>query len=271
MFAPIDYEFNILGKMLDKPYKFANAGEEGNINPIMLENVMDYIKEFYPEIVSNEYFEQRKAIYDLVYFLDQLIDYPDNKQLHNDVMEAARIVAFKDELNYEDCKTPEDLFNYIDSHIKYGWLDNKKNKHINYLTRFKDSYLTSNIDEILDSNVGTCIEQAKLAKFFLDTHGYETEAFCKVNNAENVSLHCYVIYKELDSHKWHLFEHSRHMTRGIWTFDTKEEAERFYIDSSPNSIIYKLEEYPEGCTYNEFINYVYSHEPYVPASGRKNN
>ena len=59
---------------------------------------MSYVKKYYPEIVSISHLNERLGIYDIVYFLEQLIEYPKLEELKNDVLSAARIVIAKDSL-----------------------------------------------------------------------------------------------------------------------------------------------------------------------------
>ena len=60
-------------------------------------NVMSYVNKYYPEIVNTANLYERLGIYDIVYFLAQLVKHPELDELKNDVLSAAKIVTSKDE------------------------------------------------------------------------------------------------------------------------------------------------------------------------------
>ena len=102
MYAPKDFELDILYRMIRKPWKFASEETEQYTNSSDYTNIKLYIEKYYPELVNVEFLPQRLAIYDMIYYLSQLIDYPNSKELKNDIISAAKIVSLKDELNFEN-------------------------------------------------------------------------------------------------------------------------------------------------------------------------
>ena len=102
MYAPKDFELDILYRMIRKPWKFASEETEQYTNSSDYNNIKLYIEKYYPELVNVEFLSQRLAIYDMIYYLRQLINYPNLKELKNDVILAAKIVSLKDELNFEN-------------------------------------------------------------------------------------------------------------------------------------------------------------------------
>lgn len=98
MYAPRDFELDILYRMIRKPWKFASEETEKYTNLSDYSNIMSYIEKYYPEIVNIPNFYSRLAIYDIVYFLKYLIQHPDIKELKNDVLFAAKKVALEDEI-----------------------------------------------------------------------------------------------------------------------------------------------------------------------------
>lgn len=102
MYAPRDFELDILYRMIRKPWKFASEETEQYTNFSDYTNIMTYIEKYYPKLVSNPNLQQRLAIYDIVYFLDQLVKHPKLEELKNDVILAAKVVALKDEMTFKE-------------------------------------------------------------------------------------------------------------------------------------------------------------------------
>ena len=99
MYAPRDFELDILYRMIRKPWKFASEETEQYTDSSHYSNIMSYIEKYYPELVNVPNLYKRLAIYDIVYFLKHLIQHPDIEELKNDVLFAAKKVSLKDEIN----------------------------------------------------------------------------------------------------------------------------------------------------------------------------
>ena len=102
MYAPRDFELDILYRMIRKPWKFASAETEQYIDIKHYSNIMSYLQKYYPELVNIPNLYQRLAIYDMVYFLKQLVEHPEYEDLKNDVITGARIVTLKDKMTIND-------------------------------------------------------------------------------------------------------------------------------------------------------------------------
>ncbi len=171
LYAPRDFELDILYRMIRKPWKFASEETKQYTNSSHYSNIMVYIEKYYKELIDIPNLMQRLAIYDIVYFLRQLIKYPIIEELKNDVILGVKIVALKDELTFDAIKTPLELMDFMNINMEYGWIDNQGNKHINSLNGFRENYRTSSLSEMLETGLGTCIEQAKMIKFFFVMFG----------------------------------------------------------------------------------------------------
>ena len=75
-------------------------------------------------------------------------------------------------------RTPEDVYDWMDENIQYGWLDTENGQHIGEMKNFRKSYRTMSLEEILEYRFGTCIEQVALMKFLLDKIRVENKMFC---------------------------------------------------------------------------------------------
>lgn len=93
IYAPRDFELDILYRMIRKPWKFASEEIEQYTKLSDYENIMTYIEKYYKELVSNKYLYQRLAIYDMVYFLKQYLNNPQIEELKQDIIDSAKIVT----------------------------------------------------------------------------------------------------------------------------------------------------------------------------------
>lgn len=268
MIAPKDFELDILFRMIKKPWKFASEETEQYTNSSDYANIKLYVEKYYPELINTPFLSQRLAIYDMVYFLKQLINNPDSKELKEDVINASKIVALKDELNFKDLENAQQLMNYMDINIEYGWIDKFGKKHLNNLKGFRENYRISPIDEIIKNGIGTCIEQAKLIKLFFDNIGLENKLYCyrryeaEENFDKEVRMHCFVLFHYQDN--WYHFEHANFNKKGIHKYDCPDDAIRAEVDRHDESDIRELVEIPcipDFLTFKQFNQYVNTFEP----------
>ncbi len=93
LYAPIDFELDIIYRMIRKPWKFASEETEKYTKLEDYSNIMKYIKKYYPEIINIPNLYKRLAIYDMIYYMKQLNEYPHVKELKEDILNASRIVG----------------------------------------------------------------------------------------------------------------------------------------------------------------------------------
>lgn len=187
------------------------------------------------------------------------------------LFEVGNIITFNDKSNnrieeYNALKTADELMNFMDNNITYGWNDLNNKIHINNLFRVRQDYRVSSLEQTLNSGVGTCVEQANIIKTFFDrTHlenklycyrGYETED----NFDQEVRMHCFVLFKDND--KWYHFEHSNRKKRGIHPYNSIEEAidkvTEGYEENGDIRVLTEIPSIPDGITFKEFNEYVNS-------------
>lgn len=156
-----------------------------------------------------------------------------------------------------------DLMNFMNQNITYGWKDCNQGLHFNNLKGFRESYKISSINEMLETGLGTCIEQAKLIKYFFDKIGLENKIYChrRYETEENIDnevrMHCFVLFKYNDY--WYHFEHSNRPKRGIHKYESVESAIKDITSGFEITDIRKLteiSEIPDGLTFKEFNEYV---------------
>lgn len=96
MYAPRDFELDIFYRMIRKPWKFASEETEEYTEAGQYSNIMSYVNKYYPKMVNTPNLYERLGIYDIVYFLAQLVRHPELDELKNDVLSAAKVVTSKD-------------------------------------------------------------------------------------------------------------------------------------------------------------------------------
>lgn len=170
----------------------------------------------------------------------------------------------------EKIKTPEDIFVWMEDHIRYGWLDTEGNRHIDEMKNFRKLYRTMSIEEILKEKIGTCIEQVWLMKVLLDRIEMPNKMFCyRVFESDDFHemdaeehMHCFVLFFR-NNRCYHL-EYPAYKNKGIWKYDTEQEALKVITDhyiklrggkESPTTEFFEV---PYGCSFQEFNCYINS-------------
>lgn len=90
MYAPRDFELDILYRMIRKPWKYASEETEKYTDQNDYQNIMKYIEKYYPKLINIQNLNKRLAIYDLIYFLKHLVNHPEVEELKNDVINAVK-------------------------------------------------------------------------------------------------------------------------------------------------------------------------------------
>lgn len=92
IYAPRDFELDILYRMIRKPWKYASEETEKYTKLEDYKNIMKYIEKYYPEIIHIDNLDKRLAIYDVIYYLKHYINNPSIIELKEDILDAAKIV-----------------------------------------------------------------------------------------------------------------------------------------------------------------------------------
>lgn len=99
VYAPKDFELDIIYRMIRKPWKFASEENEKYTKLSDYENIMRYIEKYYPELINIDNLYERLAIYDMIYYLKQYINNSSITELKEDILNAALIVASSKDKN----------------------------------------------------------------------------------------------------------------------------------------------------------------------------
>ena len=173
-------------------------------------------------------------------------------------------------MKIEDIKTPNDILDYMNENIKYGWLDINNEEHIGNMKNFRKLYRTSSLEETISHGIGTCIEQVYLMSYLLNMLNIPNKMFCTriyegkdFNNLEaEEHMHCFVLYFQND--KVYQIEHPNWEKIGIYEYENEKSAIKvindYYVEmvegkSRPVTEFFKVE---PKISFKEFNNYINS-------------
>ena len=174
----------------------------------------------------------------------------------------------KPETNVPELHTAEDVYEWIDKNIEYGWLGQDGKAHICEMKDFRRQYRTMSVSQTIQQKIGTCIEQVALMHELLDTIEVPNQMYCcriyepddYGNREEDEHMHCFLLYFQ-NSKTYHM-EHPNVRQKGIYEYPTKEEAMRTIVDYYVNmrggkeSPTTAFDRVPVGMTFQEFNTYI---------------
>ena len=166
-------------------------------------------------------------------------------------------------------KTPQDILNFMNKNIEYGWVDIYNKKHLNSMKDFRKLYRTMSLDEILKYNIGTCIDQVLLMHYLLNKIQVKNKMFCcrifepddYKNLEEEEHMHCFILYY-MNKKVYHL-EHPNFNNIGIFEYKSEEDALQsiinYYIKlrggkDSPTKEFFDVNPHLSFSEFNSYIN-----------------
>lgn len=172
-------------------------------------------------------------------------------------------------MKVEEIKTPDDILEFMNEHIKYGWLDINNEEHIGTMKNFRRLYRTSTVEETIKHGIGTCIEQVLLMHELLDKINVPNKMFCTriyegkdFNDLEaEEHMHCFILYYLND--KVFQIEHPNFEKIGIYEYSSEEDAikeiNEYYVKMSkgksrPVTEFYEVMPNISFKDFNEYIN-----------------
>lgn len=132
-------------------------------------------------------------------------------------------------MEYKDITTPNELMKYMDENITYGiHTDNKDYEDANDKEASSKWKLATD-DLLTEYKYGHCFDQTELERNWFLKNGYEVKTFFiwffYPNESNNIPTHSYLVYS--NNNKYYYFEHADYKNRGIYEFDSLEEAIEF--------------------------------------------
>lgn len=196
-------------------------------------------------------------------------------------------------MKYENVKTPEELLEFMNENIKYGLVDDtgKKygpwdNEEFQYACQTK--WRLSSPERLINVEYGHCWDQVELEREWFTNHGYKVKTFyiwfeLPYNNP--YFTHTYLIF-ENNNNKYYYFEHSDFNNRGIYEFESYEDAidyqrkKHVEFNKQYNTVgeeelkhlcIYEYNKPIYNCTMNEFIDHILSSKKVDIETARSKN
>ena len=167
---------------------------------------------------------------------------------------------------YMYISNPYELMDFLDNNITYGYIDINNHIHSNELKGVKDLYIVRSIEDTIKSGLGTCIEQGKIIADVLKRLGYTPYIYCSFSSElddlvyeNSIKLHSFIIGEK--NNKYLYFEHSNPMLKGMYEFDSIDEALDMIqskYEGTPSYTIYQTGDIPVGMSLNEVIEYIQS-------------
>jgi len=188
------------------------------------------------------------------------------------LFEDGNIIGFNNNIdkktNLKKIKTPEQIIDFMDTNITYGWTDVFGKKHLNNLKNFRKLYKTNTLEDILNTGYGTCIEQAKLMNHILKILGYETKLFfhrsyeTEENYDKEVKIHIIVLFE--NNGYWYHIEHANMPHKGIHKYESIENAikeiTKGFDEHGDIRKLTEISEIPDNLSFKEFNDYVNSYD-----------
>lgn len=188
-------------------------------------------------------------------------------------------------MDKESIRSPQDVFDWMEEHIEYGWIDVNGEKHMREMKGFRKLYRTMSIEEILKYGMGTCIEQVFLMYELLTRIGVRSQMYCcriyepddYGNLEEDEHMHCFLLYFEKER-VYHM-EHPNIEKKGIFEYASEEQAVRAIVDyyvalrGGKQSPTTRFNDVPSGLSFKEFNAYINHQEEAAPSGsgGRSKN
>ena len=132
-------------------------------------------------------------------------------------------------MKYEFIKTPEQLINYMNDNIYYGFVGRNKKiyKNANSEEWKNDWYnecIVQDGNSLIKSHYSTCWDQVELERKWFSENNYSYKTvfmWFEVNKPNNLPTHTFLIFNTNDKYYW--FEHAFEDNRGIHEFNSEKE------------------------------------------------
>ena len=134
-------------------------------------------------------------------------------------------------MKYSEITTPIDLMTFLDENFEYGVIDNQGNKLSDsnseeFQKTCCNQWKLRTVEQMIVDQIGHCYDQVEIERDWFERHNYEILTFWICAYQEEIEnsgfSHTYLLYKEGSS--WKLFEHSDFFTKGIYSFNSIQEA-----------------------------------------------
>ena len=167
--------------------------------------------------------------------------------------------------------TPEELLEFMEQNIHYGFVDKTGKIHTPQDSSFADDFQKkwhlASPEKLKQAKYGNCFDQVELERAWFLEHNYPIKTifiWFELDYENSYSMHTYLIYQKKNN--WYLFEHADEKNKGIFPFKRVKEAIEYQkakqIETNEpiskkikqNLKIYEYENPIYDCSVIEFIN-----------------
>ena len=135
---------------------------------------------------------------------------------------------------FNNISSPEELLEFMDC-ISYGFVSKTGKKYydndLEGWNNWFEECCVQNGEDVLKSRVGTCWDQVELERLWFDKNNYKFKtifSWFEHGRNDDMPTHTFLIYESNNKYYW--FEHSFEMYKGIYEFDSEEDAIEYVKD-----------------------------------------
>lgn len=173
----------------------------------------------------------------------------------------------KDLFNKLNINTPQDLFNFFEKNMKYGFTYRNKvftDFELDFQNNMDKLYKIRLGEDFIKSSYGVCWDFCEFERDFFETHTIEHDCYfveSYINQDVGGPTHTFTIFRQ--NNNWYWFEYSWFYHRGIWKYNSQQEAlrdilkkfEEFYDGKLIDIGIYRTEKVTKRLNAYEFVEH----------------
>jgi len=138
----------------------------------------------------------------------------------DDVRSATENVKTLEQLS-EGIKSPEELLEYMEKNLEYGYVGQESGRIYSFDDRdfdenFEAEYFLQTPEQLMKSGHGVCWDQTELERYWFSRRKYEAEVYFLIFNKQepnDLPTHTFLVYK--NNGKFYWFENSFGSQKGI--------------------------------------------------------
>lgn len=162
----------------------------------------------------------------------------------------------------EDIENAQELLDYMNKNMAFGFYDKDGKVIKNTLDRIKELYRIVKVDKIIEAGYGTCIENMQLASYVLKKLGYEVKVYSLMDLAHLDSYRFMFIILFNMCDEWYTFLYINSQNQGI---NKIKDPDKYIVEYQSNMekamegsevIISEIDEIPVGLTYDNLHRYL---------------
>ena len=138
---------------------------------------------------------------------------------------------------YNNVSTPNELFEFMQKNVTYGYLSKDSKLHHFYDQDFNDDwynkYILQSAEEVINNKVGNCWDQVELERQWFEENGYIVKTFYEMIKLDYENIyptHSFLVFKDKENDNWYWFENADFNNRGIHKFDNIDSLLKYQID-----------------------------------------